>query len=95
MLLVIIPLMYDQQQWATRVKQLRIGPGPLDREVLLPVLGQVDALGPGIIFEAAYNALRDALQESTTPQCRLRAGTLGQADLVYLLCISIPCHLKP
>jgi hypothetical protein len=87
--------MYDQQQWATRVKQLRIGPGPLDREVLLPVLGQVDALGPGIIFEAAYNALRDALQESTTPQCRLRAGTLGQADLVYLLCISIPCHLKP
>lgn len=76
-LVVIIPLMYDQQKWATRVQQLRIGPGPLDREVLLPVLGQANALDKGIIFEAAYNALRDALQESTTPQCRLRAGTLG------------------
>lgn len=37
--------MYDQQKWATRVQQLRIGPSPLDREVLLPELGQVDVIG--------------------------------------------------
>lgn len=48
---MIVPFMFDQDQWAARVTEMQLGPSPMDREVLFPPLTATSESGNSSDFD--------------------------------------------